>query len=550
MDKYSKIIIVFLLIFSYYICDVAAQSMEWLCKPGIYSDIQYMGNELFKVKDGNNKCGIISSENRVVVEVKYDSITHFVENRALILDKNGNRIIAILDSTGEILKSFENDQIYTTVYPYYKEGFLSFKDSNGLCGYLNNKGNISINAKFYLAAPFNNEIATVQYAEGNGYYGLINKSGGSAFISDTKYRFLSTVVDGKLFAVTSSSRGGDLLRVMEVKGNQLKAVKTIESKMFVDISDDFTYLVSQNGHHYYIDNQWRITRANYDYNIPYNIEDKSFLVTEHMEYLSKQRCENGLQITYLGQPILEHSFDFVKIYEKKYAIVNTREQTIGILKLNTLAEVKLEEPLSPFVFYHNTELINKTDSIDLFDEKHYIKVIVDIKDINTELVKCYLIEKDKLLYAPLKQYNGKWNLYIPYFKADTQFNNIISPKIKLLFVYDDLEWLHKTLKLSTKHEPGYDIFISGSDNTNEMGQGLINITVKTKNGVPQVQPNIEVSGRKTITMRGAKKVISIPIDNIPKGESRTFTYSVTVSEDGCPSVRKTVSKTIIHPKNR
>lgn len=281
----KRIIICFLC--SFCLLDLMAQSMEWIIEKGKYSNIQYMGNDLFKVRNHTDKWGIISADKKEVLSIKYDSITPFVENRALILDKSGRRIIGILDQNGEIIKSFESKQIFTTNYPSYKEGLLPYKDENGLCGYINAQGLISVKARFYLAAPFQDGYATVQYTDGSGSYGLINKSGGSAIISNTKYNFLSSMVDGKLLAVTSSSRGGALLKIMELDGNQLKPVKTLESKMFVDLSDDFTYLISQNGHHYYIDNQWRISGANYNLVLPYQIKDKKTFIMESSELLSK-----------------------------------------------------------------------------------------------------------------------------------------------------------------------------------------------------------------------------------------------------------------------
>ena len=56
-----------------------AQSMEWLCRPGKFSDIQYMGYDLFKVKDNTGKWGIFSADGKQVLDVKYDSITSFVK---------------------------------------------------------------------------------------------------------------------------------------------------------------------------------------------------------------------------------------------------------------------------------------------------------------------------------------------------------------------------------------------------------------------------------------------------------------------------------------
>ena len=525
-----------------------AQSMEWLCRPGKFSDIQYMGYDLFKVKDNTGKWGIFSADGKQILDVNYDSITSFVEGRALILDKAGQRIIGILDQNGEILKSFEHEQIYATAYPYYKEGLISYKEKNGLCGYINNQGIISIKARFYLAAPFQNGIATVQHAD--GYFGLINKSGGSAIISDTKYKFLSSMVDGQLLAVTSSSRGGDLLKIMKLDVNQLKATKTLESKMFVDLSDDFTYLVSQNGHHYFIDNQWRISGANYKFSLPYTINDKLTVITQSEELLSKQESKNGIQITYMGKPILEHSFDNVETYEKKYAIVSAKDKTIGVLKLNPSAGIEIIEPTQVFVFNHNPLLTDLSANLDEIEPEQYIEVLVDIKDVNPTQLKCYINEEGYLRYAPLKQQNGIWKLHLPYFQSDTKFDNIISNKIDIAITYDGLDWMHRLVNLSTKHEPGYDVQIAGNNVTNDKGVGTINIIVESIKGVPSKSTRIDITGdnSKTVYLKGAKEVISIPVNNIPEGESKTFTYMVTITEEGCPIIKRSVNKVVTYPK--
>lgn len=534
----KKILFFFLISFS--VSHLMAQSMEWLCRPGKYSDIQYMGFDLFKVKDDTGKWGVISSRGKELLSVRCDSITQFAENRALILDKAGHRIMGILDSNGLMIKSFENELFFATSYPYYKEGLLGYKEESGLCGYINAMGDVVVRPRFYLAAPFQNGIATVQYTD--GYYGLINKSGGSAIISDVKYRFLSSLVEGHLLAVTSSSRGGDLLRIMTLDVNKLKATKTLEKKMFVDLSDDFTYLASQNGHHYFIDSQWRITGANYTFNLPYQIVDKQTFVTESDELLSKQDTQNGVQITYMGKPILEHSFDKVETYEKKYAIVSAKDKSIGILKLNPSAGIEVFEPTQIFVFYHNPLPSGLMANLDEIEPEQYIEVSVDIKDVNPKQLKCYINEDGYLRYAPLKQQNdGGWKIHLPYFQPDTQFDNIVSNGIDIAITYDGLEWMHRTVKLMTKHAPGYDISISGGNK--------IEITVRSIKGIPNRKTRIDVTGLETTYLTGGKKVISIPV-NVPEGKSRTFTYTVTVAEEGCPIIKKIVSKTITMPAQR
>lgn len=535
---------------SFGLTDLMAQSMEWLCHPGKYTNIHYMGNDLFKVKNNNNKWGIISADGKEVLSIKYDSITYFVEDRALILDKSGQRIIGILDQNGETIKSFDNEKVFTTNYPFYKEGLLPYKESNGLCGYINAQGIISVKARFYLAAPFQNGYATVQYADGDGYFGIINKSGGSAIISDTKYNFLSSMVDGKLLAVTSSSRGGALLRIMALDGNQLKSVKTLESKMYVDLSDDFTYLMSQNGHHYFIDNQWRISGANYKLTFPYQIKEEKTFVTESSEILSKQVTKNGVQITYMGKPILEHSFKNVETYEKKYAIVDAKDKSIGVLKLNPSAGIELKSPTQVFVFNHNTLPSLSSSNLEELDPVNYIEIPVDMKDVDPKQLKCYINNNGYLRYAPLKEANGQWKMHLPFFLAATKFDNTVTSKVDVAVTYDGLDWMHRMIELSTKHEAGYTVSISGP-NEAKNGNGYLDITIHSVKGIPNKQVRVDITGQKSryLTFKQADESIKVSFSNIPEGGSKTFEYTITISEEGCPIVKDVVQKRISHPKH-
>ena len=462
-----------------------------------------------------------------------------------MLDKAGYKLLGIIGLDGEVIKSFIDDQIYVTSYPYYKEGLLGYKDHNGLCGYLNNLGHVSIKAKFYLAAPFQNGIATVQYADGDGYYGLINKSGGSAIISDTEYKFLSSLVDGLLFAVTST-RNGDLLRVMSLDGNQLKGIKKLESKMFVDISDDFTYLMSQNGHHYYIDQQWRISGANYDYELPYKLDPNLSFVTESSELLSKQDSKNGMQITYLGKPILEHTFSNVETYEKKYAIVSAKDKSVGVLLLNPSAGIELKALTRVVDFFHNPLPKELSANLHEVDPKQYIGIDVDIKDVDPTQIKCYLNEDGYLRYAPLKKHGENWNLHLPYFQPDTKFSNVITKNVDIAITYDGLEWMHRTISLSSKHEIGYNVFVVGDNTTDKNGKCNIRFVVESINGVPVNTAQVTISGVAQFQIEKSKEVYEVEVF-VPEGKRETFNYVVTISEEGCPIIKKSVSKTIINP---
>lgn len=525
-----------------------AQSMEWLCRPGEYADIQYMGYDLFKVRNDEGKWGVLSKEGKEVLAAKYENITTFVEERALVLDTTGRKIRAILGPNGEIIKSFDKERIFTTAYAYYKDGMLGYVDDKGLCGYINRDGVVSIKARFLLAAPFQNGIATVKYND--GCYGLIDKSGGSA-ITDVKwYKFLSSIVDGYLLAVTPSLRGGDLLRIMQLDGNILKTVKTLEKKMYVRLSDDFTYLYSQKAHHYYIDNQWRISGSNYKFELPYKIIDEPTFVTQSKELLSWQESENGVQITYLGKPILEHSFDDVETYERKYAVVRAKDNSIGVLRLNPSAWIEIVDPDHVFVFNHNPLPMDLSANIEEIDASQCIELQVDIKDVNPAQLKCYWNDDGYLRYAPLKESDGVWRLYLPYFRSDTQFGNIVSKELDIAITYDGLEWVHRAVNLSTMHEPGYDVQISANSITNSFGVGNIKIVVRSLNGSSRRRVMVDISGQEPISFEGDKMEINIPVRNIPEGSTKKFTYTVTITEEGCPIVQKTDDVHIMYPKQK
>ena len=61
-----------------------AQTMEWLCKPK-YDNIKVLNSRLFMAVNGD-KCGILNNSGKLIHEVKYDLVTPFQEDRALLLN--------------------------------------------------------------------------------------------------------------------------------------------------------------------------------------------------------------------------------------------------------------------------------------------------------------------------------------------------------------------------------------------------------------------------------------------------------------------------------
>ena len=467
--------------------------MEWIHLPGKFADIKYMGHDMFKVKDAANKWGILSADGKVVVATEHDSITAFVENRALILQGKENRIMCIIDTDGKAVQSFKDKQIYATNYPYFKEGLLNYKDESGLYGYINTHGKVSIKAKYEMAAPFQEGIATVRYT--NHYYGMIDKSGGNAIIDDNKFVFLSSPVEGRVFAMTTYRKGGCLLRIMELQGSKLKKTnhKQLEAKLFMNLSDDAKYLSCHNGHHYFIDEQWRITGANYPMELPYILKNEAPFVVESSELLSKQYVQNGVQITYKGNPILEQTFLEVVPYEKQYAIVKGKNKEYGILKLNSMAKIDFKELTEPVVFRHNpfpqqkgkdkfviaksALIANKSTQsnekeLENLDLSRYVAVNVGINNVDINRIKCYVNDNGHLYYAPLREHEGNYKMYLPYFREDSIWNHEIKEEIDIAMTFDGMDWMHKQMLVKSKHEEDIKVYHEKID----FSEKLINST--------------------------------------------------------------------------
>ena len=92
--------ILLLLLLAFTVCCNYAQVIEWAIKP-VYQDIVPIGKDIFKVKANNSKWGVYNvSKGLLTVNAEYDSITAVVEDRALLLDKNGMFLYGIISDDG------------------------------------------------------------------------------------------------------------------------------------------------------------------------------------------------------------------------------------------------------------------------------------------------------------------------------------------------------------------------------------------------------------------------------------------------------------------
>ena len=149
------------------VCALAgAQTARWSVKP-IYSSIEPMDENIMKVKVGG-KVGAITRSGRVLVEPIADSLTAFVEGKALALGafngagKEEYYLMGILGQDESVKRP--SSTWYVHDYPFFSDGLLPVYDDRGYYGYLDGNGKVAVPFKYMNVRPFCQGYAAVSKA--------------------------------------------------------------------------------------------------------------------------------------------------------------------------------------------------------------------------------------------------------------------------------------------------------------------------------------------------------------------------------------------------
>lgn len=520
-----------------YVIPSFSQTMEWHVKD-IYTDIKYMGNDLFKVKNASGKWGIVNEYGETTVQIQYDSITPFVENRALLLDITGQYLIGIINEKGQLIKSFSNNEIISN-YQYFSEGMLAYGVPAGTYysfGYLDINGNPRIEPKYYWAAPFSDGKAVIQYRSGN--YGLINKIGGAALFDNRKFKFMSTPVNNHLLIAAASSRGDKVILAALSSSGKLSEIHELESGTTVKNSNDYRSISCQNGHVYYFDNAMRLISSSTgtNFNVP--------LVYDHTLPVSSQfkkiREQGGWKILRSGNTLLNTSFKDVTFCGDSYAIVTFQKNTLGILKYNPNGSVSVQSLPGQAEFYHNAPVrSNIAVNLSGLSSSTQVQIgVVGLKENGME-------EK----YQIPAGYSGIYNQQVLYFIPSDSFDKQVSIPLKVNIYINGMLYKSEEKVLTGVHINAFRISEANSPEFSDSeGNATITFNVQSMESVPSPSAKVTVSGASSQTKRFNgddllyfKVPVTVPVESV-----RTFTFTVTVTEDGCPSYTKTIKRTIKH----
>lgn len=531
----KKYIIVLLAIF--YAIPTLTQTMEWHIKDD-YVDIKYIGHDLFKVMNSNGKWGVINEYGETTVDIQYDSITSFVENRALLLDITGQFLKGIINEDGRIVKSFNNKEILAN-FQYFSEGMLAYGVVAGKYyqfGYLDLNGNTRIQPRFFWAAPFNKGKAVVQHKSKN--YGLIDKSGGTVLNDNRKFKFMSTPVNNKLLIAVSSNRGEKVALANLEPTGKLSEIEELEGGTIVRNSSDYMSISCQNGHSYYFDNAMRLisssTGRKFNAALTY---DNAFSASTDFK---KVRESGGWKIQYAGKYLLNSPFRDVELVENEYAIVTSSKNSKGVLRLNSNGSISIQGVPSKVEFIHNAKVTGN--------------IAVDISGLfpssRVQIGVVGLMENDKEeIYDLPVDYSGIYNQPISYFIPANSFDSEVNLPITINLYIDGMLHKTETENLTGSHKRAFKVSDAiVPDFSDSEGNAIISFSVQSLDGAPSSSAKVSVSGAVNQTKRfnGEETLhFRIPV-TIPVDSEETFSFKVAIKEDGCPSYTRNISCVIKH----
>lgn len=537
MEK--TIVILFVLLTG--IISADAQTARWLCKPE-YTTIRYLGNGLFKVKGENGKWGILDRSGELTLPVEHDSITYLKDDRALVLDASGQALLGLVDGRGRMIRSFQPGEYYVAAdYPYFNERLLVVSAAGEqymYYGYLNDKGDLQIPLNYFYAAPFAEGKAAVHYTSNK--FGLINTAGAPAVIDNRSFFFMSSPVNGEVLAVMNGRKGG-VVSLLRINKGRFDEVRELENKVLPQRSNDYRTLSCQNGKSYFFDAQMRLTHSSNENFLSPSAAHPSWLPVATSGKLASFKENGGYGLKYAESPLLPAQFrEITGTYEDVFAIAVHKNGKTGILEALPEEQVGLEVPAARVEFHHHTQ--------------QPFSVIVHMPGgagETTPVLQAIRPDGTDLPFECIRKEGNRYYMRALYFKACTEVEKEDTESLSISLTTDDLVYLTDILHLKSIHKQGFSCLDPVAPAFSEPdGTATVKFSVRSLNGVPSGSAHVVVSSaeagsRTTQFQENGTANVALTVQ-VPEDTSRTFTFTVTVSEEGCPSLVKQFSRTVKH----
>ncbi len=521
---------------------VQAQTARWLCKPE-YTAIRYLGSGLFKVKGDDGKWGVLDRTGELTVPVAHDSITYLKDDRALLLDASGQGLLGLIDGKGRQIRSFRQGEYYVPAdYPYFNEHLLVVSapgEQYMYYGYLNDKGDLQIPLNYFYAAPFSEGKAMVHYTSNK--FGLINTAGAPAVIDNRGFFFMSSPVNGEVLAVMNGRKGG-VVSLLRIDNGRFEQVRELENKVIPQRSNDYRTLSCQNGKSYFFDAQMRLTHSSGENFLSQPAGRLSGLPARRAAGKLASFKENGAYgLNYAGAPLLPAQFrEIPELYEDAFVLAVSQNGKTGILEIFPEDQARLEVASSTVEFYHSAP--------------QPFSVIVQLPaGVGEAAPFLQAIRPDgtDLPFECTRKEGNRYYMRASYFKPANQPGVESSEAVNIRLGTDNLIYQTGILHVKSVHRVGFSCLEPIAPEFSEPdGSAVVTFSVRSLSGMPSPSARIVVgaagAGSRTASFQENGAATATLAVQVPEDASRTFTFTVTVSEEGCPSMVKQFTRTIKH----
>lgn len=494
-----------------------AQTATWQARPE-YDSVRIISDKMLLIeKDGH--AGLCSYDGTAIVECKYDIITQFKDNYALLIEDGvvkGN-----VSLSGKV-KMFENSYLIDMNYPYYSEGLLPVKE-NGRWGFINTDGKIIIDCKFRNALPFFKGLASVSDAEGNFMH--IDKAGkisllgsgfndddlkfATSFITDDKGKNISIVVNSKWKAYKRNINGN--------KDGSFELKDVVVDTKARTITSDETIL--------YFDSAWRLSHYElkgerqkeyyHSDNISNDFTPLSSGITAFTDTVGLIGLKSDNRIFIPGQ------FKTAIVLNKSYVLVS-HNNLYGILKIND------EETVN--AGFENTEIRLNHHVGSRITGKVFLPQ--SLNDKNCKIIS--IISKDGLDIVPEQNGSSFSFNYIP----DDMISGY-SQEFDINVMVDGVKYLPITKRIDFNHEFSFNVTVPDKVSLNDQSQGQFYIYITNESTQKSDKCEIYIDDRllKTHDSFSSGQRISVSVSksiNMEDEDLKTKNIHVRIVEKGCP----------------
>ena len=542
------------LIFVSIITSVDAQIAKWIVHPS-YDHIEMLECGLMKVSmDG--KFGLLNDAGKEILPLKYDSITAFKEDRALLFKNNA--FCAIVDTQGQIIDVTYKRYIALKDCPFYSSGYLLVKKDNQYL-FIDTKG-AEAYGPFAEAFPFWEDFACVKSYVNirknleDTFYEYIKVGEGPVTFSDINKNdisFLSSFHNGKSLGVIKKrfymidATSYEMTPLSIDSTLNKKSLVIASEKTIVPLFNDGNYIITAPNGTFTFDTYMRLAQMNLTGNelITYTFDQKS--APKHSSLFSVMGNNNSFGLDYKGQNILPPQFEKVISLKNDLAVVKLNGKC-GVINIDNKNHIRFKlnnnEHIGFTHQYYETMLAVMLPS--------YIKcssAVVASKSADCEIQIETRTENENVEGNTL---GYKCRLTIPQDLADTLMMHTYRYALK----YDGLTSIDYAVNIPEWYVKYYEVELK---NTNMLLNPTDSVNIEFDLIKTDVARNDETNYYKEVELASPNYAGKLNLNKITENhfsfrlsasEQEQVMFSVKIKERGCPPIEYPFEIVFVKPK--